>query len=105
MTTFEKKLSRISPSERRILQCLSIFWEQITAQDFHRLLNVLELLSPEGKSFSAQYVALLRNSLVHKGILENTQENWGNALQISAPELKEIFTREARREIWFDQTV
>jgi len=105
MKNFEEKLSKISPNERRILQNLSIFWEQITAQEFQRLLKVLELKNPEGKTYSVQYVSLLRNSLIHKGILQNTKEYWGSGFQIADAELKEFFTREAFRENWFGATV
>ncbi len=90
MKNFEEKLSKISPNERRILQNLSIFWEQITAQEFQRLLKVLELKNPEGKTYSVQYVSLLRNSLIHKGILQNTKEYWGSGFQIADAELKEF---------------
>ncbi len=105
MINFEQKLSRISPNERRILQSLSIFWEHITAQNFQRLLKVLELKTPEGKAYSAQYVSLLRNSLIHKGILADSKESWGTGFQISSPALKEFFIREAVPEDWFDETV
>ena len=104
MTDFEVKTSKISPSERRILQCLSLFWEQITAQEFQKLLRILDLKTPEGKVFSMQYVSLLRNSLIHKGLLYNTSEYWGNGFQI-ADELKDFFTREAMREDWFSEVV
>ena len=105
MTDFEVKLSKISPNERRILQVLSVFWEQITAQEFQKLLRSLELKTPEGKVFSMQYVALLRNSLIHKGLLRNTSAYWGNGFQIVSDELKEIFTREAVRESRFGEAV
>lgn len=105
MIDFGEKLSNISPNERKILQCLSIFWEQITAQEFHKLLKVLDLKTPEGKVFSTQYISLLRNSLIHKGVLQNTKEYWGNGFQIISDELKEFFTREAFREDWFSETV
>lgn len=105
MKGFEEKLSRLSPNERRILQYLSIFWEQVTAPELQRLLKMLELKTPENKAYSAQYVSLLRNSLVHKGILQNTKENWGNGFQIKGGKLKEFFAREAFRETWFDKAV
>lgn len=105
MLNLEKKLRRISPNERRILQCLSIFWEQINNHEFFHLLRHLGLKTPEGKSYSSQYVALLRNSLIHKGFLINSTENWGDGFQISSPELKEFFTREVLGEEWFDKTV
>ncbi|MGI9055828.1 MAG: DEAD/DEAH box helicase [Pyrinomonadaceae bacterium] len=105
MNEFEKKLEKISPNERRILQCLSIFWEQITGQEFHQLLKYLGLKTPDGKVCTMQYVSLLRNSLIHKGVLLNTKEYWGSGFQIASNELKEFFTREARRESWFDETV
>ena len=105
MTDFGEKLSKISPNERKILQCLSIFWEQITAQEFQKLLRVLGIKTTEGKAFSAQYVSLLRNSLIHKGLLRNTSEYWGNGFQIESDALKEFFMREAMREDWFGEAV
>ncbi len=105
MDDFEKKLSKISPNERRILQCLAIFWEQVTAQEFQKLLRVLGLKTAEGNGFSAQYVSLLRSSLINKGILQNTKENWGSGFQIAEARLKEFLIREAVRESWFDETV
>jgi SNF2 family DNA or RNA helicase len=104
-TGFEKKISKISANEKRILQCLSLFWEQITAQEFHRLLKILEFKTLEGKAISAQYASLLRTSLVHKGWLQNTKEYWGSGFQLADAEMKEFFTREALRENWFNQTV
>jgi SNF2 family DNA or RNA helicase len=98
-------LNKTLGNERRILQALSIFWEQITAQEFQRLLKMLEIKTPDGKVYSMQYVSLLRNPLIHKGFLLNTKEYWGSGFQISSPELNEILTREARRESWFDETV
>ena len=105
MTGFEEKLSKISPTERKILQCLSLFWEQITAQEFYKLLRTLDLQTPEGKTFSTQYITLLRNSLIHKGVLHNTSEYWGSGFQVVGDELKEFLTREAVRESWFNETV
>ncbi len=105
MTDFEEKLIKISPNERRILQSLAIFWEPITAQEFHRLLKVLELKTPEGKGYSAQYVSLLRTSLVHKGIFHNIKEFWGSGFQIADERLKEFLMREAAREDWFPKAV
>jgi SNF2 family DNA or RNA helicase len=105
MTDFQAKLAKISPNERKILQCLSIFWEQITAQEFHKLLRVLELKTNEGKAFSVQYVSLLRNSLVHKNVLENTSKIWGSGFQIDGEGLKEFLMREAARESWFGEAV
>ena len=105
MSGFEQKLSKISPYERKILQCLSIFWEQITAQEFYKLLRNLDLKTSEGKAFSTQYISLLRTSLIHKGVIENTSEYWGSGFQIDGDELKEFFTREAMQEDWFDETV
>ncbi len=105
MNDFERKLDKISENERRILQTLSIFWEQITAHEFQRLLREIGLKTPDGKGFSSQYVSLLRNSLIHKGVLLNTNEHWGSGFQISSDELKEFFTREAKGESWFNETV
>jgi superfamily II DNA or RNA helicase len=105
MSGFEKKLHKISPNERTILQCLSIFWEQITAQEFAALLKHLDLKTPEGRGYSAQYLSLLRNSLVHKGVLSNTKQYWGSGFQISDEKLKEYLTREALLESWFAETV
>ena len=105
MCELEEKLGQVSSNERKILQCLSLFWEPITAQEFHRLLKVLGLKTPEGKGYSAQYVSLLRNSLVHKGILRNIKEYWGSGFQITDEPLKEFLTREAVREGWFGEAV
>lgn len=105
LNNFEEKLSRISSNERRILQCLAIFWEQITAQEFQKLLRVLDLKRPDGKVFTVQYISLLRNSLIHQEVLLNTKEYWGNGFTIATPELKEFLMREAWRESWFDKTV
>ena len=105
MSDFEQNLSKISSNERTILQCLSIFWEQITAQEFASLLKHLDLKTPEGRGYSAQYLSLLRNSLVHKGVLRNTKEYWGSGFQIADEKLKEYFTREALRESWFSEVV
>ncbi len=105
MTEFAEKLSKISINERRVLQCLSIFWEQITAQEFLKLLRNLGLKTSEGKPFSTQYISLLKNSLIYKGIIENTSEYWGSGFQIDGDELKEFFTREAAQESWFRETV
>ncbi len=105
MNGLETKLSKISPNEHKILQCLSIFGEQITAQEFQKLLKALDLKTPEGKGFSTQYVSLLRNSLIHKGVLQNTKEYWGNGFQIASDELREFFIREAARESWFGDAV
>ncbi len=105
MTDFAEKLNKISAGERRILQCLSLFWEQITAQEFQKMLRLLELKTSEGRAFSTQYVSLLRNSLVHKGLVENTVEFWGSGFQIAGDDLKEFFTREISDEDWFGETV
>ena len=105
MTDFQEKLSKTSPNERKILQCLALFWEQTTAQEFHKLLRVLELKNNEGKAFSTQYVSLLRTSLIHKDLVENTSKIWGSGFQIAGDELKEFLTREAVRENWFGETV
>lgn len=105
MTDFEEELNKISSNERRILQSLALFWEQITAQEFQKLLKVLNLKTSEGKAFSTQYVSLLRNSLIHKGMLENTKQSWGNGFQAAGDDLKDFLTREAVRESWFDETI
>lgn len=105
MTEFAEKLSKISPNDRKILQCLSIFWEQINAQEFLKLLRILGLKTSEGRPFSSQYLSLWRNSLINKGVLENTRELWGNGFQINSDELKEFFTREAAHKDWFAETV
>lgn len=102
---FEEKFKKISADERRILQLLAIFGEQITAQDFQKLLRFFDLKTPEGKVYSQQYLSLLRNSLIHKGVLENTQEYWGKGFQLSSPELKEFLMREARIKDWFNTAV
>ncbi|NJM52128.1 MAG: hypothetical protein HC846_01285 [Blastocatellia bacterium] len=105
MTDLEQKLRKISDQERHILQCLSIFWEQITAQEFHQLLKFLGLKTPEGKGYSAQYVSLLRTSWINK-VWSRIQRSIGvGGFQLVNDELKEFFTREARLENWFDETV
>ncbi len=105
MMDIEEKLGKLSINERRILQYLSIFWEQITAHEFQKLLRLFDLKTPEGRAISAQYVALLRNSLIHKGLLRSTNEFWGSGFQIESEELKEFLTREAFREDWFGEAV
>ena len=105
MIDFEQKLNRISSNERKILQCLSIFWEQITAQEFSSLLKHLGLKTPEGRGYTQQYLSLLRNSLVHKGVLRNTNEYWGSGFQLVDEKAKEYLTREALRESWFSEVV
>ncbi|MCY7345541.1 MAG: DEAD/DEAH box helicase [Pyrinomonadaceae bacterium] len=105
MSGLEEKLKDISPNERRILQCLAIFWEPLTAHEFHKLLKVLELKTPEGKGYSAQYVSLLRNSFIHKGVLHNIKEFWGSGFEIADERLREFLMREAVREVWFREAV
>ncbi len=103
MSDFEQKLNKISSNERKILQCLSIFWEQITVQEFVSLVNYLGLKTPENRSYTQQYLSVLKNSLIHKGIIRNTSGYWGNGFQIYDDELKEYLTREAVRERWFEE--
>lgn len=105
MTEFAEKLIKISPNERRILQCLSIFWEQISNQEFLKLLRILGLKTPEGRPFTSQYVLLWRNSLINKGVIVNTNKNWGNGFQIDGDEFKEFLIREATGESWFGEVV
>lgn len=105
MTNFEEKLGKISSSERRVLQILSLFWEQITAQELYKVLRLFEIKTPADKAISLQYISLLRNSLIHKGVVENTKKYWGNGFQIVGDDLKEFFTREAVRENWFGEAV
>lgn len=105
MNDLEKNLSKLLENERKMLQCLSIFWEQITAQEFQQMLKELGFRTPDGKACSSQYISVLRKSLIGEGILSNTKELWGNGFQISSSELKEVLTREARRENWFDEVV
>lgn len=105
MTEFAEKLIKISPNERRILQCLSIFWEQISNQEFLKLLRILGLKTPEGRPFTSQYVLLWRNSLINKGVIVNTNKNWGNGFQIDGDEFKEFLIRESTGESWFGEVV
>lgn len=102
MNNLELKLALLSDNERKILQCLSMFWEPITAADFQRLLKLLEFRTAEGKLYTAQYVSLLRNSLIHKGLLHNIKDYWGIGFQVIDENLKEFFMREARKESWFE---
>ncbi len=101
MNNLESKLALLSDNERKILQCLSMFWEPVTAFDFQRILKVLGFRTPEGKLYTAQYVALLRNSLIHKGLVHNIKDYWGTGFQVLDEDLKEFFTREAKKETWF----
>ena len=105
MTNFEEKFNKISPDERKILQILSIFWEQITAQEFSSLIKHLGLKTPAGNGYTSKYLSLFRNSLVKKGFLHNTNEYWGSGFQISSENLKEFLTREALEESWFAEVV
>ena len=61
---FEQKLARVSDIERKILQCLSLFWEPISANDIQKLLKVLGFRTPEGKSYPIQQVSMIRNLLM-----------------------------------------
>lgn len=103
MLDFEQKLSKISPNERKILQCLSIFWEQTTAQEFSSLIKHLGLKTPEGRGYSVQYLSLLRTSLIKKGLIRNTSAYWGSGFQIYDEKLKEYLTREALQKDWFEE--
>lgn len=105
MNNFEKELRKASSNEKIILQCLSLFFEQITAQELYQLLKLLELKTPEGRSYSAQYISLLRSSFIRKGFVENTKEYWGSGFQLVSNEFKEFLTREAQKETWFDEAV
>lgn len=105
MIEIESQLNKISPSERKVLQCLALFYEPLSASDFASVMSKLELKTAEGKAMSANYVSLLRNSLVHKQVLRETKTEWGKAVELSSPELREHLTREARREDWFESIV
>ncbi len=104
MNNLQQKLDKISDNERKILQCISLYWEPINAIEFHKLLKVLGIRN-DGKLITAQYISLLRNSLVHKGFLENIKERWGQGFQIIDESTKEFFTREARKKIWFESAI
>jgi len=105
MTDFNQKLNEITLDERLILQCLSIFWEPITATDLYRLLRELGLRSPAGKYYSAPDLKLFKEAMFKKGILENLNANGMSGFRIAGDELKECLTREARSESWFDGVV
>ncbi len=105
MLNFEQKLTKISAEERKILQILSIFWEQITSQEFSSLLKHLSVKTSVGRDYTQQYVSLLRTSLIHKGVVHDTSEPWGRGFQISDPKLREYLTRTAANENWFNDTV
>ncbi len=105
MTHFEEQLNTLSTLERQILQYVSMFWETINVQELQKLLREVGLRRHDGKIYPIQFVTTLRNSLVHKGIFVNVKTDWGNGFQIASPQLREILTREARRESWFDNAV
>jgi hypothetical protein len=105
MINFETKLKRISENERKILQCLSLFWEPITANEFVKLFKALEIRTFDDKSFNPQNVALLRISLIQKGLLRNVKELWGSGFQIIDEELKSFLSHEATSETWFENVV
>ena len=106
MIDFELQLSKISPNERKILQCLALCYEPLNSSDFSSVLSALEIKTPEGKIPSANYLSLLRNSLIHKGVLRETKTAWGKAVEFASPELREYLSREAAaREDWFQNVV
>jgi hypothetical protein len=101
----EKKLSGLSEIGRKILQCLSIFWEPISANDIQKLLKVLDVRKAEGKVYPVQEVAQYRQSLLSKGLLVQLRENWGSGYQIADEHLREFLTREAKKEGWLDKVI
>ncbi len=103
MNDFEFKFAKTSLNERKILQILSICYEPITANEFNSLLKELELKTPENRAYSAQYSSLLRNSLLHKSILQQVSTDWGTGYEVAGANLKEFLIREALTESWFDQ--
>ncbi len=105
MTNLETVLNRISENERKILQCLSLFWEPITAIDFQKFLRSLGFRTSDGKLYNPQYISLLRNSLIHKGLLINLKETWGTGFQLADESIKTFLTREAIKEDWFQTAV
>ncbi len=102
---FEQKLARISDNERKILQCLSLFWEPISANDIQKLLKVLGFRTPEGKIYPIQDVSTIRNLLIGKGVLHHFKESWGTGYQIFDDTDKEFLTREVVNEDWFDEAI
>ncbi len=93
MSSFENNLRSISPDERLILQCLSIFWEPITSQDFQKFVRVLELEIPDARSTSFLNLSNFRNTLIKKGFLAEIKESWGVGFQI--PDQRESRSRRA----------
>ncbi len=102
MTDFEANLDKLSVNELIILQCLSIFWEPITTQDFQKLLNALEIRAIEGKSNSFANLNTFRNWMMEMGLLEQFKEFWGSGFRIPDERGKEILFRRAMSQDWFD---
>jgi SNF2 family DNA or RNA helicase len=99
----KKRLSKLLPKERRILQYLSIFWEQISPYEFKKLIESMGIKSHTGQNLSPQYISLLENSFVKKRLIRSTNCYWGTGFQIFDTELKEELIREASMELWFSQ--
>jgi hypothetical protein len=104
MGDFEAKLDGIFDTERRVLHCLSLFWEPFMAGELHKLLSAPGLRTPEGRKYTTKFAMLLRNSLVRKGFLRETSFYWGKGFRFADDGLKEFLTREAVREDWFEET-
>ena len=83
MSNFNKKLSQISPEVRRILQCLSVYYEPVAFQEWQKIISLLDLKTPKGHKFSPKYISLLKTSLSAKGILKNFTSFWGEGFQIA----------------------
>ena len=100
MTSLEQKLNEVSPHERLILQILSLFWEPVKPATFFKLLRDLEIRAPDGRLYQMASVAILRKSLIQKGLLVETQVGLGAVVRISSLELLQFLTREILTEHW-----
>ncbi len=105
MTNFEQKLEKVSSFERKLLQCLSLFWEPISANDIQKLLKMLGIRTPDGKVYPVQFISGIRNTLQSKGLLHYFNELWGSGYQIYDDVDKEFLTREIIKESWFNAAV
>ena len=102
MTEIESRLNKLSPSERKVLQSLALFYEPLTATDFVALMNKLEIRTADGKAMTANYAGLLRNSLLHKQFLREVKNSWNSkTVELASDDLRRELTREAVAADWF----
>lgn len=105
MESFEKSLTRISPDEKLILQCLSLFWGNLSRQDYLVLTKQLNLRTFEGRNYSNEYLIYQLKSLLRKGLLSEVAARYTSDLQITDAGLREHLTRTAFEEDWCNDIV